>query len=105
MTDRKRFLHELGAELDAIDSQLDQYRAEFRDESMLDRKHSPGELAQRREHLRKRSRELEDFDGDGWDSERREIEAARDELKRKLAHARNEARNEAHDQASNRTQH
>lgn len=101
MTDRKRFLHELGAELDAIDSQLDQYRAEFRDESTFDRKHSPSELAQRREHLRKRSRELEDFDGDGWDSERREIEAARDELKRKLAQARNEAR----DQASNRTQH
>ncbi|MBW3566387.1 MAG: hypothetical protein KY410_00275 [Proteobacteria bacterium] len=97
MTDRKRFLHELGAELDAIDSQLDQYRAEFREESTFGNRHTPGELAQRREHLRKRSRELEDFDGAEWDSERREIEAARDELKRKLAQAR--------DEASKRTQH
>lgn len=94
MTDRKRFLHELGAELDAIDSQLDQYRTEFRAPSKQDAKFDTDEklrtLEQRREHIRERSRELEDFDGDEWDAARRDIENARDDLKRSLARARNQ---------------
>ena len=96
MTERKRFMHELGAELDAIDSQLDQYRTEFRGESGHRAKSDTDEklrvMEQRREHLRQRSRELEDFDGDEWVSTRRDIESARDDLKRSLARARNEMR-------------
>lgn len=94
MTERKRFLHELGAELDAIDSQLDQYRAEFRNEAKQGAKFETDEklrtLEQRREHIRDRSRDLEDFDGDEWVAARRDIENARDDLKRSLARARNQ---------------
>lgn len=96
MTDRKRFLHELGAELDSIDSQLDQFRAEFRDESKQGAKFETDEkmrtLEQRREHIRERSQDLEDFDGDEWEAARRDIENARDDLKRSLAQARNQLR-------------
>lgn len=94
MVDRKRFLNELGADLDAIDSQLDQYRAEFRDESKQGAKFETDDklrtLEQRREHIRARSRDLEDFDGDEWEAARRDIENARDDLKRSLARARNQ---------------
>lgn len=93
MADRRRFLDELGVELDAIDSQLDQYRTEYRGESTHDAKTGPEDrlrlLEQRREHIRQRSRELEDFDGDEWEAARRDIENARDDLKRSLARARN----------------
>lgn len=94
MTDRKRFLHELGAELDAIDSQLDQYGAEFRDESTHGAKFKTDDnlrvMQQRREEIRRRSQDLEDFDGDEWEGARRDIENARDDLKRSLARARNQ---------------
>lgn len=94
MAERRRFLDELGADLDAIDSQLDQYRAEFRDESKHGAKFETDDklrtLEQRREHIRKRSRDLENFDGDEWEAARRDIENARDDLKRSLARARNQ---------------
>jgi len=95
MTDRKRFLHELGAELDAIDSQLDQFRTEFRNEpgsGAATGADKLGTLEQHRADIHKRSRDLENFDGDDWESARRDIEAARDNLKRSLARARNQLR-------------
>ena len=96
MNDRRQFLANLGPELDAIDAQLDQYRAEYRDESTHGAKFETDDrlktLEQRREHIRKRSRDLENFDGDEWEAARRDIENARDDLKRSLARARNETR-------------
>lgn len=100
MADRKQARHQfmewLGRDLDAIDAQLDEWRAEHRDEATMGAKFNTDErlavLERRREEIRRRSRELEDFDGDDWDRVRREIEQARDDLKASLARARNQTR-------------
>lgn len=93
MADRKRFIEELNADLAAIDAQLDQFMtqyrenvqgAKFRTDDRLDT------LQQRRENIRTRSRDLEEFEGDDWNARRREIENARDDLKRSLARVRNQ---------------
>lgn len=98
MTERKQdkhqFLEWLGRDLDAIDAQLDQWRAEYRNESNMGAKFSTDDklavLERRREEIRRRSRELEDFEGEDWERARRELEQARDDLKRSLARARNQ---------------
>src|SRR5690606_16236079 len=70
MADRKQeFLARMNAELDAIDAQLDEFRAKYRGEAAADGtdEHLLGTLAERRDAIRRRSRELEDLDGDDWD--------------------------------------
>lgn len=90
---RREFLARMNAELDAIDSQIDQFRAEFRDESTMGATFGTDDridtLNRRRDDIRRRSRELEDFDGDNWETARRDIENARDDLTRSLHQARN----------------
>lgn len=97
MADRKQdFLARMNAELDAIDAQLDQFRSEFRDESTTGAKFRTDDrletLEQRRDDIRRRSRELEDFRGDDWEGARRDIENARNDLRRSLDDARNHSR-------------
>ncbi|HEX7046300.1 MAG TPA: hypothetical protein VF275_01835 [Gammaproteobacteria bacterium] len=93
---RQEFMSRLSAELDAIDAQLDQFRAEFRDESTMGAKFRTDDkletLEQRRDAIRQRSRELEDADGDRWEASRRDIENARNDLRRSLDEARNHLR-------------
>ena len=94
--DRREFLARMNAELDAIDSQIDQFRAEFRDESTMGAKFQTDDridtLAQRRDDIRLRSRELEDLEGDDWEAARRDIENARNDLSQSLQQARNQLR-------------
>lgn len=83
--DRKRFLEYLHHEMDAIDTQLDQWRAETRGPG--GRSMSQEEiqaLEQRRNEIRKRSKELEDFKGDAWDDARKDVERAQRELKQSI---------------------
>lgn len=94
MADRKQeFLARMNAELDAIDAQLDEFRANYRDGTEAARTHGGLEtLEQRRDAIRRRSRELEDLDGDDWDAARLEIENARNDLRRTLEESRNSPR-------------
>lgn len=94
--ERREFMARMNSELDAIDRQLDQFRAEFRDESTMGAKFRTDDglegLEQRHHEIRRRSRALEDFDGDNWEAARRDIENARDDLQRSLEEARNRRR-------------
>lgn len=94
--DRREFVARMNSELDAIDRQLDEFRAEFRGESTMGAKFQTDDklevLEQRREEIRRRSRELEDFDGDNWDAKRRDMENARNDLSRSFDEARNRLR-------------
>lgn len=97
MADRKQeFLNWLSRDLDAVDAQLDEWRAQHRDESTMGAKFDSDDrlstLEQRREDIRRRSKELEDFDGDEWERARRELEQARDDLQHSLDDARNHTR-------------
>ncbi|HEX7031076.1 MAG TPA: hypothetical protein VF254_10790 [Gammaproteobacteria bacterium] len=93
---RQEFLSRMRAELDSIDAQLDQFRSEYRDEATLGAKFRSDDtletLERRRRDIDRRSRELEDFRGDNWEAARREIENARDDLRRSLDEARNRTR-------------
>lgn len=86
MADRKQeFLTRMGAELDAIDAQLDQYRAQLRKAPGAQRNDAGLEsLKQQRDDIHRRSRALKDFDGENWDAAQRDIENARRELRRSL---------------------
>lgn len=94
MADRKQdFLEWLSRDLDAIDAQLDEWRTQHGDEATLGAKFDSDErlstLERRREDIRRRSKELEDFEGDEWERARRELEQARNDLKASLAESRN----------------
>lgn len=93
---RREFLRRMNGELDAIDAQLDQFRTQFRNESTMGAKFGTGEeldaLERRRNEIRRRSEELENFAGDDWESMRREIESARNDLRRAVDEARNQPR-------------
>lgn len=91
--ERERFIHGLSAEMDAVDAQLDQWRTEFTGPGGEQQTATELEdLERRRDALRRRSQELEDFDGDAWDEERREIERARRDLQESLERVRQRLR-------------
>lgn len=97
MADRKEsFLARMNAELDAIDAQIDQFRAQHRAGSTMGAKFESDDsldaLEQRRDAIRRRSRELEDLEGDDLEAARRDIENARNDLRRSLDEARERTR-------------
>lgn len=82
--DRQRFLHELKAELDSLEAQVNRYRAEFHQgEGALDARRLE-EIEAQRDALRRRSQGLEDFDGDNWERAKADIEDARRRLRESL---------------------
>lgn len=96
MQEREKYLKQLNAELDAIDAQLDQFRAE----RPLSGLNVPGgtdaeirELKRREDEIRRRADQLEETgDDDAWREDLRGIEAAWSELKASVSRVRDRLR-------------
>lgn len=93
---RREFLRRMNGELDSIDAQLDEFRTQVRNESTMG-VHSIASdeldaLERRREEIRRRSTDLENLAVDDWEAMRREIENARNDLRRAVDEARNPPR-------------